>query len=461
LWAHISFFFQEVALSSFFSHAHAQVPSFFPPSQTGKMHGRKRETAATRLERRAKSLPKVKLLQKLHKEIVHIPNLSSSTTTKTKTFATSDDDGDDTKAKKMELLMLSLTQKLVEIQPEMITCWNKRKARFCLYKDSDDDDDKEKEKEERLLRLKNITKEELHVSEQGLRRNPKSYCAWEHRRWVIARMYDRILSSSSSSSKTENENNLLLPFMEDIVLREREMLETLLNADDRNFHAWNYRRFVVDKISRYHFSDGDRMNNKDRVDVDYSDAAQRKTREDEAKYAREKISKNFSNYSAWHHRSVHFERLDDKDEKDTVASETWFQALLDAEFELVSQAFFTEPEDQSAWMYHRWLLSQLDMYSSSSDSSSSKKAYKVKTLQRELHRINEVFEMEPTCKWPALVCARLHKLLAKEETLRDAAAADDDAKNKEHAMKAKELYEKLLVLDPLRKGYYRDVLDRM
>jgi hypothetical protein len=69
--------------------------------------------------------------------------------------------------------------------------------------------------------------------------------------------------------------------------------------------------------------------------------------------------------------------------------------------------------------------------------------------------------MEPTCKWPALVCARLHKLLAKEETLRDAAAADDDAKNKEHAMKAKELYEKLLVLDPLRKGYYRDVLDRM
>ena len=66
--------------------------------------------------------------------------------------------------------------------------------------------------------------------------------------------------------------------------------------------------------------------------------------------------------------------------------------------------------------------------------------------------------MEPTCKWPALVCARLHKLLAKEETLQD---DDADAKNKEHVMKAKELYEKLLVLDPLRKGYYRDVLDRM
>ena len=98
------------------------------------MHGRKRESTASRLERRAKSLPKVKLLQKLHKEIVHLQNADDNEKGKDGGGGGDDDDDDhDTKTQKMESLMLTLTQKLVEIQPEMITCWNKRKARFCLY----------------------------------------------------------------------------------------------------------------------------------------------------------------------------------------------------------------------------------------------------------------------------------------------------------------------------------------
>lgn len=438
------------------------------------MHGRKRETPASRLERRTKSLPKVKLLQKLHKEIVRIPNSLSFAGEKevndgvedgralssSPSQTTAKEDNEEVTTN-VETMMLSLTKKLLEIQPEMVTCWNKRKASFCR-----------RVSESVALEdvINNVAKEELNVSEQGLRRNPKSYCAWEHRRWVIDCLYHRIFSCTQSSSRKGNDDDdddetelsssssVLLRRMKDIVLREREMLETLLNADDRNFHAWNYRRFLIDTISRYHFSDDYRRNKEEEVGV-----IKRRTREEETKYAREKISKNFSNYSAWHHRSVHFEQFDEgrDDEEGTENPSSsssklslQFQAVLNAEFELVSQAFFTEPEDQSAWMYHRWLLSQLDEYSSSS--SSSKKAYKIQTLQRELHRIRDVSEMEPTCKWPALVCARLHARLAKET--RD---ADDPAVATTHVVQAKELFERLIVLDPLRKGYYADVLGRL
>jgi len=101
---------------------------------------------------------------------------------------------------------------------------------------------------------------------------------------------------------------------------ELKLCSKLLQADDRNFHCWVYRRYITGLAGR--------------------------TPREEVDFMTEKINANFSNYSAWHHRSKLLHILP----AGSVEQE------LPSELELVRQAFYTEPADQSAWMYHRWLL---------------------------------------------------------------------------------------------------------
>nr|XP_024390415.1 geranylgeranyl transferase type-2 subunit alpha 1-like isoform X2 [Physcomitrium patens] len=106
------------------------------------------------------------------------------------------------------------------------------------------------------------------------------------------------------------------------------LLKKLLKLDARNFHGWDYRRFVAKTKG---------------VAV-----------EDELLFTTDKINENFSNYSAWHNRSALLSEIS----KNEAAENGRVQERLQEEYELVKNSFYTDPDDQSGWFYYSWLLGQ-------------------------------------------------------------------------------------------------------
>jgi geranylgeranyl transferase type-2 subunit alpha len=247
--------------------------------------------------------------------------------------------------------------------------------------------------------------------------------------------------------------------------QELALCTKYLNLDSRNFHCWNYRRFVVSRIGMHASLEG------------------------ELAFTLEKINQDFSNYSAWHYRSVLLpQRFEEGDALD---------AMLDAEFELVQQAFYTEPEDQSAWLYHRWLLGRValpgfrlpgvslgmsdlahgfgvavDLKETtgavkgelSTSPAPPKERHVVRqraVFERELASCLELLELEPHCKWVLLTSA---VLLSGVQACRTTSHTPDDEQHDEAAARITDIFVTLESLDPLRSQYYssirRKLLDR-
>lgn len=103
---------------------------------------------------------------------------------------------------------------------------------------------------------------------------------------------------------------------------ELNLCNMFLNADERNFHCWRHRFFVVKNGNL--------------------------SKTDELEFTYEKICSNFSNYSSWHYRSKLIEELYYHDKIDSE--------IFKNELNLIENAIFTDPNDQSAWIYEKWLL---------------------------------------------------------------------------------------------------------
>ncbi|KAM3185963.1 hypothetical protein ACTXT7_005311 [Hymenolepis weldensis] len=206
-------------------------------------------------------------------------------------------------ARDYDLGILEKLSELLEQCPDMFTLWNYRRE-ILLASNSESVDNRAA-----------MYDKELAMTARCLQKNPKSYATWHHRSWVM-----------SNHPRPDWKGEISL-------------CNKVLKVDGRNFHCWDYRRFVVKSA---------RISNAE--ELDFTDLA---------------LEENFSNYSAWHYRSG---LIGANDEVYTVAtlispppSFEMDQKKVDPEFpldefDLVHNAVFTDPKDQGPWFYYWWLL---------------------------------------------------------------------------------------------------------
>lgn len=377
---------------------------------------------------------------------------------------------------------MAVTARLLEINPEVLTAWNFRREAIVLAGDKTRRGPRRVSSEhrtndpERTHSFAPTLADELALTERCLRKNPKSYPAWHHRKWCVARRVYGVKTETDA----ETESHLHATGFADergfpvasLLATELEMAQTLLDLDDRNFHGWGYRRFVtslaIKKNERALETRSARRateretpertlkkkpevssnvfdHDRDRATV--SDEASVVSARAELRFSEAKIERNFSNYSAWHHRAANLPRAFAGPTNGLGASRDGGVPadVLANEYAFVRQAFFTEPEDQAGWMYHRWLTAQTKNANEAfaapgEDAAAAAAAAKRDVFAGEADALRELCALEPDCKWPALTLARLCDLQDTE-----AGAAESAAR-----------FAELARLDPARRGFYCD-----
>lgn len=117
-----------------------------------------------------------------------------------------------------------------------------------------------------------VIRSELLFTVPLLMEHPKCYWIWNYRMWTLERS-TTLLSTQCAKSIWQEELGLITK---------------MLQRDRRNFHAWQYRRYVVSQLE--------------------SLGGQSMT-EPEFEYTTTMINRDLSNFSAWHNRSQLIPRL--------------------------------------------------------------------------------------------------------------------------------------------------------
>jgi geranylgeranyl transferase type-2 subunit alpha len=251
--------------------------------------------------------------------------------------------------------VLGLVTKLLNENPEYYTIWNhRRRVLIALVTEETQSPDE-------------LLQGDLQLTFVLLRKFPKCYWIWNHRDWLLQKA-ESLLGSDAAQKLWSG---------------ELQLVNKMLHADSRNFHAWGYRRIVVSKIERL-------------ASVDPADASSSLT-QPEFDYTTKMIKSNLSNFSAWHNRSQLIPRILRERNADAKAR----RAFMASELELICEAINTDPFDQSIWFYHQYLMSTISPACASENLivQDLTNGERQKYYEDEMEYIKEILEDETDCKW--------------------------------------------------------------
>ncbi|GAA6038431.1 hypothetical protein JCM8097_007647 [Rhodosporidiobolus ruineniae] len=297
---------------------------------------------------------------------------------------------DKARSKEYSQEALDLTTRILQLNPEFHTGWGIRRRILLegLLKNADGP------AKQRLL------ESDLQLTNASLKLNPKNYSVWEHRKWVLETMPDADWGM------------------------EIKMVELYLEKDGRNFHSWDYRRYLISSILSLPPS------------ADRTEPLPNPTTESELAFTTRKISANFSNFSAWHYRTKLLAKM--WQEKGWGPEQRERLEKVDEEFELVKQAVWSDPNDQSAWLYHRWLVG---------DGT-------IPIVRREVAGIEELLEEEPDSRWCLDSLVYYKRLLVR---LLEQEGDETRDERQELNLACVDMLKKLEEVDPMRAARYRDL----
>lgn len=287
---------------------------------------------------------------------------------------------------------------ILEVNPELYTMHNYRRAIFLhLWGSAASADDAA------VMKASDLDSE-LELNTRVITKDYKVYAAWLHRKWILAQM--------STQRRLE------------VLLGEAKKCEGLLKVDERNFHVWGYRRWVMDQLR----------------------LLGQESRDAELSFTEKKIASNFSNYSAWHNRALMLgEAMNDLGND---AGVKFVRDFLEKEIPMVVRAFYCDPADQSAWLYALYLL------------TTAKQLVEVQPAfasQREQH-VREVLEActvlladdETPQKWPKRM---QYELIRSHADTKEVSALVN-------SVSASALLTELSQVDMQRRGFYASMMSQ-